>query len=105
MADRPVGEWFPLMEYAIKRGVSLSTLRRHIKSNKIRYRVEGGKYILFDDGGLPPPLVTLPTPDEGMNSKVRKLESDLRKAQEEIAELKTLIALYEETPPHQHAAY
>lgn len=109
MADRAVGEWLPLMEYAIKKGVSLSTLRRHIKSNKVRYRVEGGKYLLFDDGGLIPSLPSNPVahvvPDEVLLSKVRKLEIDLRIAQEEIAELKTLIALYEEKPPSHHATY
>jgi hypothetical protein len=31
-----------------------------------------------------------------LQAKIRKLESDLRRAQEEIAELKTLIAFYEE---------
>jgi hypothetical protein len=44
------GLWLPLTEYAVKSGVSLSTIRRKIKSNSIPYRLEKGRYlILFDD--------------------------------------------------------
>ncbi len=44
------GLWLPLTEYAVKSGVSLSTIRRKIKSNTIQYRLEKGRYlILFQD--------------------------------------------------------
>ena len=96
-------DWIPLMDYAIKRGVSLSTLRRHIKANKIQYKVVNGRYLLLDDEVFQP---TYPgkVRDESsiLQAKLQKVERDLQKAQEEIAELKTLIALYEETMPPQH---
>lgn len=81
-------DWIPLLEYALKKGVSLSTLRRHIKAAKIPFKVEDGRYLLFDD-----------TADE--NLSLMRLQDDLQRAQEEIAELKTLIALYEEKIPNQ----
>jgi hypothetical protein len=65
------------MEYAIKKGVSLSTLRRHIKAKKVQYKVEHGRYLLFDES----------SPAE---------KTELEKAREEIAELRMLVALYEE---------
>jgi hypothetical protein len=44
------GLWLPLIEYSVKSGVSLSTIRRKIKSNSIQYRLEKGRYlILFSD--------------------------------------------------------
>ena len=44
------GHWLPLIEYSVKSGVSLSTIRRKIKSNTIRYRLEKGRYlILFNE--------------------------------------------------------
>jgi hypothetical protein len=44
------GQWLPLIEYSVKSGVSLSTIRRKIKSNTIRYRLEKGRYlILFNE--------------------------------------------------------
>jgi hypothetical protein len=73
--------WISLVDYASSHGVSLSTLRRHIKSGKIQFKVQDGRYLVLDQSG---------------DSKVTGLEADLMKAHEEIAELKTLIALYEE---------
>ncbi len=89
--------WIPLMEYAIKKGISLSTLRRYIKANKIQYKVENGRYLLFD--GETDKGATLITAEQSLaqaTPKLIKLEKDLMRAQEEIAELKMLIALYEE---------
>ena len=87
-----LGAWIPLLHYAMKTGTSLSTLRRHIKANKVRFRVENGRYLLWDASIA-----------ESMNdrSDVVQLKTDLQKAKEEIAELKTLIALYEEGLPHK----
>jgi hypothetical protein len=97
------GGWLPLMVYAMRRGVSLSTLRRHIKSNKIQYRVENGRYLLFDDSAsedtltmFAPQAAPEPEPSPVAPDRLHKLEHDLRKAQEEIAELKMLVAIYEE---------
>lgn len=87
-------QWIPLMEYAMKSGVSLSTLRRHIKANKIEYKVENGKYFLQSDLEH---QATLPVyAEETSNSTLHQLQFELKKAQEEIAELKMLIAIYEE---------
>lgn len=44
-------KWLPLNDYANKHEVSVSTLRRHIKSNKIKYKLEEGKYFIIDEDG------------------------------------------------------
>jgi len=44
-----VENWLALNEYANKHQVSISTLRRRIKSNKIKYKLDDGKYFLEDD--------------------------------------------------------
>jgi hypothetical protein len=98
-------EWVPLMDYAIKNNVSLSTLRRHIKANKVHFRIEGNKYFLLDHS-LPELSVKPLTPpvnpfksqnnDSDLLQKIRQLESQLRKTQEEVTDLKTLLALYED---------
>lgn len=71
--------WVPLLEYAVATGVSMSTLRRQIKNGRIPFRVDLGRYYLE----LPA------TPGASA-------ERELARAHEEIAELKTLIAYYEE---------
>jgi hypothetical protein len=41
--------WLPLTEYSIKHHVSISTLRRRIKSDDIKFRFDDGKYFILDD--------------------------------------------------------
>lgn len=121
---RHSAQWIPLMDYAMKKGVSLSTLRRHIKANKISYKIENGKYLLPDEGGTGlgshmngtgataaresmgfvenwvRPASPKQNEQVALQLIVDKLQQDLQRAHEEIAELKTLIALYEERMPN-----
>lgn len=41
-------EWLSLAEYSMKHKVSISTLRRRIKSDDIQFKLEDGKYIILD---------------------------------------------------------
>jgi hypothetical protein len=83
--------WIPLLEYAVKTGISASTIRRHIKSNKIEYKIENGKYLLKSS-------LEKIYPQESISvfSKVQKLEDELKAAHEQISELKMLVSIYEE---------
>lgn len=105
MSTTPVenGYWIPLMDYAMKNGVSLSTLRRYIKAGKIPYKSEHGKYLIFSTTEAPRAAEAEwmrpssdSTPEELLEPRVAKLEVDLKRAQEEISELKMLVAIYEE---------
>jgi hypothetical protein len=42
-------QWLPITEYSIKHKVSVSTLRRKIKTNEIKFSFEDGKYLLLDE--------------------------------------------------------
>lgn len=52
--------WLSLNEYANRHQVSISTLRRRIKSNKIKYKLDDGKYFLLE-GEAPAPTQVNPT--------------------------------------------
>ena len=41
--------WLPLTEYALRNGISISTLRRKIKANAIEYKMEEGRYLIRCD--------------------------------------------------------
>lgn len=41
--------WLPLAEYSMKHQVSISTLRRRIKSDDIKFRFDDGKYLILDE--------------------------------------------------------
>ncbi len=40
--------WLPLAEYSMKHQVSISTLRRRIKSDEVKFRFDDGKYLILD---------------------------------------------------------
>ncbi|WP_413289453.1 hypothetical protein [Bdellovibrio sp. HCB337] len=41
--------WLPLMDYSTKYKVSVSTLRRRIKAEDIKFRLDDGKYFIIDE--------------------------------------------------------
>lgn len=96
------GCWIPLVEFSVQKGISLSTLRRYIKSNKIAWKLIEGRYLVMDDGTFIAPrnhaghLVEPQLKNSDMESRLKYLEETLLAANEEIAELKTLLAFYEE---------
>lgn len=48
--------WLPLTDYSTKYRVSVSTLRRRIKAEDIRFKFDDGKYLILDE----PPTLTQP---------------------------------------------
>jgi hypothetical protein len=79
METKTQQNWIPLLAYAVKKGMSMSTLRRRIKSDKIKYELRAGKYFILDDGSFP-----LEDPQKAI--------SDL---QDQIADLKTYVKYLE----------
>lgn len=61
------GLWLPLTEYSVRSGVSLSTIRRKIKSNTIPFKLEKGRYLILFDGEpakqASPPAPQAPAPE------------------------------------------
>lgn len=49
------GTWLPLIEYSVRSGLSLSTIRRKIKSHTLTYRMENGRYLILFEGMNPIP--------------------------------------------------
>ena len=100
-SDLDSENWIPLVEFSVRKGISLSTLRRYIKSNKIPWILLEGRYLVLDDGTFTAPRNHDPRasnsqPVDTMESRVKNIEQALNAANEEIAELKTLVAFYEE---------
>lgn len=85
------------MDYAMKNGVSLSTLRRYIKAGKIQFKSENGKYLILSSQPASHDWLNPSEFDsDNLDGRVSNLEVELKKAQEEISELKMLVAIYEE---------
>lgn len=66
------GAWLPLTEYAVKSGVSLSTIRRKIKTKSITYRLDHGRYLIFLEApNSPAPKAPASVPVEDAPTLVR----------------------------------
>lgn len=71
--------WLPLLTYAVRKGISVSTLRRRIKANQIKYQLKNGRYFILDEN---------PGSAEDSQQIIIQLK-------EEIADLKTLVRVLE----------
>ena len=94
-------KWIPLVEFSVQKGISLSTLRRYIKVNKIPWKLVEGRYLVMDDGTFTSPRNHDPKSNSApisadVETRLKSLEQALGMANEEISELKMLVAFYEE---------
>jgi hypothetical protein len=55
--------WLPLMDYSSKYKVSVSTLRRRIKAEDIKFRLDDGKYFIIDEPMSTHQRIHRPSPD------------------------------------------
>ena len=57
--------WLPLTDYSSKYKLSISTLRRRIKAEDIKFRFQDGKYLILDEPptGSPQPRAHRPSLD------------------------------------------
>lgn len=93
MEDR----WLSITEYSRYRDLSVSSVRRYIKSNKVIHRLENGKYLIF----VPKENYMLKKKKEDthimrLQSSLYELEKKNQALVEEVSDLKMLIAAYEQ---------
>lgn len=50
--------WLPLNDYANRHRLSVSTVRRRIKSEKVKFRLDDGRYFILDDVNEQSPQMT-----------------------------------------------
>ncbi len=87
--------WLPLTEYALRSGISISTLRRKIKANSIAYKMEEGRYLIRCDemdAELPEAafsssdtIITNAVSSEAILEMEQKLKEQFQKANDETA--------------------
>lgn len=90
------GIWLPITDYSLYKKVSISTIRRHIKSNILKYREENGKYFIYVPSSE---RVKFKEEEETLKIKLENelLKSQVRQLREENNELRMLVDLYEST--------
>ncbi|MCB9060561.1 MAG: hypothetical protein H6622_03455 [Halobacteriovoraceae bacterium] len=89
------GQWLSILDYSRLRNISVSTVRRNIKGNRVKYKKVDGKYLIFVSAER---LNACSNHDQeflDLKLKIEQLELELRNVHEENADLKTLILFYE----------
>ncbi len=118
--------WIPLNDYAIKHDISVSTLRRRIKAQKVHFKLEEGKYFIFEDGQMrvgsdqtegvmsyarptisssEPILTTKLLLDELKRAYLDSLQSkedQILQLKQQVSDLKTLVMILEKENSRMH---
>lgn len=89
------GKWLSIMEYSASKNKSISTIRRYIKSERLRFKSENGKYFIWvSDKSL--------NKDYVQNNELMKLKFEnehlqmrIKELKEENDDLKMLVTIYE----------
>ncbi|MAX66433.1 MAG: hypothetical protein QF441_15050 [Bacteriovoracaceae bacterium] len=88
------GKWLSILEYASYKKKSISTVRRYIKANRVKYKEDTGKYYIWVKNYVPSHTKQ---EKEKLNLKfeLERLKKENIEIKEELAEAKMLISLYE----------
>lgn len=103
------GNWLSLVEYSHLSRISISTLRRMIKRNELRYREESGRYLIYSkikkSLAKPLPMASqISKLSESLQEErtilelrleVERLKQEIIRYAHENNELKMLVDLYE----------
>jgi homoserine trans-succinylase len=88
------GVWLSISDYSRYKNVSISTIRRHIKSKILKHREENGKYFIYVPSVE---RVKVKEEEEILRARleIELLRTQIRQLKEENSELKMLVELYE----------
>jgi hypothetical protein len=92
------GVWLSINDYSRYKNVSISTIRRHIKNNILKYKEENGKYFIYVPSSE---KLRLREEEDLLKTKLELelLRAQLRQLREENNELRMLVELYESSSP------
>jgi hypothetical protein len=87
------GKWLSILEYASSRNKSISTVRRYIKANRVKFKEENGKYYIW--AKQISAIQTNSRDELELKFEVERLKKENRILIEEMEELRMLVSLYE----------
>jgi hypothetical protein len=98
-----IGKWVTIQQYSVANNISVSTIRRHIKSKKLKSKLDDGKYLIFDPSADAnaknaqptfscPALKELSTKD----AQIEELTQENENLKEQIVEFKMLLKILED---------
>lgn len=91
--------WLSIIEYSNYRKISISTIRRYIRDNRVQHKQIKGKYFIAENKERYLSRMSEKSQD---TVDVKKLKNLVKELREENDELKMLVSLYEnqkQAPP------
>jgi len=92
------GFWLSILEYANYRKVSISTVRRYIKSDRVQSKKEDGKFFIFVSNENYEKRQDITKGKE--EGELARLKEQIKTLKEENNDLKMLVDLYENQKRH-----
>ena len=90
------GDWLSIIDYSVQTGLSISTLRRRIKQDKIEFQEIGGKYFIRAEAiKSEAKNEDQRTENLFLHLEIEKLQRQMQILREENNDLKMLVDLYE----------
>lgn len=93
------GTWLPILEYSQFKKTSISTIRRHIKANLLKWREEGGKYYIWTSADAQDLSDRMDAQLLAAKLELQRVQQENRQLREELDEVRMLINLYETSHP------
>jgi hypothetical protein len=88
------GKWLSVLEYASFKKKSISTVRRYIKAERVKFKEENGKYFIWVKNFISNKMLE-DKEQLTLKFEMESLKKENRELQEQISEAKMLIQLYE----------
>lgn len=92
------GTWLSILDYSHYKKVSISTIRRHIKANLVKWKEVEGKYLIWTAAATSDIDLKKESELVSLKFELQRLKLENRRLAEELAEAKMLIRLYEGDP-------
>jgi len=89
------GTWLTINDYSQLKNISISTIRRHIKANLVKWKNVEGKYHIWT--ATKPEDIDLKKEGEliALKLELQRLQLENRRLQEEMSEMRMLVTIYE----------
>ena len=89
------GTWLSILDYSHFKKVSISTIRRHIKANLVKWKEHEGKYLVWTQADVQTVALRKDGDVLALRLELPRLQQENRHLMEELNEARMLIGLYE----------
>lgn len=88
------GKWLSILEYAAYKQKSISTVRRYVKANRVKFKEDNGKYFVWVKNYISDTSI-IEREQLDLKFEFERIKKENMDLKEELGEARMLINLYE----------